>query len=292
MTSSTLAPFEVSCPSCHTLFPVDPQRIPTGGVPAICSTCMRTFPVSLPEELARARTTEEELTTPAARPRRPAADAPRVADAPAEIDAPPEPEAPAASAGPEAPAAPAEIDAPHVADPLGESPPKPPPAEPTRTPAPKPPPDPTREPDREPAPPSEVTPTAAEAGPGITAEPPPDPAELQDLSSLTDEALSEEPEPSPGERASLSLGAARFGRRDPHERARRLARVLVSDIIAYYPEKHAQAVEQGRVKETFEEEVQKSWKEFVDQVGSDIAESTDYFRTALNEVLARGREIY
>jgi hypothetical protein len=120
--------------------------------------------------------------------------------------------------------------------------------------------------------------------------PPPDPA-IENLSSLTDEVLAEAPAEE-ARRPTLSEGAARFGRRDPHERARRLARVLVSDIIAYYPEKHAEAVRRGTVREEFEDEVSKSWKEFVDQVGPELAEGTPYFKEALNEVLARGKQVY
>ncbi len=114
---------------------------------------------------------------------------------------------------------------------------------------------------------------------------------FQDLSSLTSEALAEtEDERAP--QGAVASGLSRFGRRDPHDRARRLARVLVSDIIAYYPDKHAEALREGRVRETFEEEVEKSRKEYIEQVGREMAESTDYFRVALNEVLARGTGVY
>ncbi len=276
MTSSALAPFEVRCPSCETEFPVDPERIPTAGIPAICSTCMRTFLVVLPDEAVLNRQTQE--VAPSVEPRSPE---PVVDPIPEPVEEPtPEPlEEP--------------VEEP-ILEPLEE-----PISEPVEGPLPEPLEEPVEEPISEPvdepvAEPesSAAAPPTDEAEPRVTAQPPEYPADLQDLSSLADEALSEEPDATVAREANLSLGAARFGRRDPHERARRLARVLVSDIIAYYPEKHARAVEEGRVKETFEEEVKKSWKEFVDQVGSDIAESTDYFRMALNEVLARGREIY
>ena len=36
-----------------------------------------------------------------------------------------------------------------------------------------------------------------------------------------------------------------FGRRDPHDKARRLARVLVSDMIMYNPERHSRAIAAG-----------------------------------------------
>ena len=83
-----------------------------------------------------------------------------------------------------------------------------------------------------------------------------------------------------------------FGKRDPHDKARRLARVLVSDMIVYHREKHTQALEAGTLLEDFKDEVQKSWEEYVDQIGSELAESTPYFREALNEILAKGQEVF
>jgi hypothetical protein len=83
-----------------------------------------------------------------------------------------------------------------------------------------------------------------------------------------------------------------FGKRDPKEKAQRLARVLVSDIILYNPDRHHIATESGRVKEEFEEEIQKSWNEYVEQVGEEIANTTSFFNDALNEILAKGEEIF
>lgn len=83
-----------------------------------------------------------------------------------------------------------------------------------------------------------------------------------------------------------------FGKRDPHERAQRLARVLVSDMIAYHPDRHRQSLENGTLADDFEEEIQKSWNEYVEQVGSELADSTDYFKDALNQILARGEPTF
>jgi hypothetical protein len=83
-----------------------------------------------------------------------------------------------------------------------------------------------------------------------------------------------------------------FGKRDPHEKASRLARVLVSDIITYNPERHQRALDGGTLKQDFEDEIKKSWGEYVDQVGKEIAESTEYFNKALNEILARGQQLF
>jgi len=88
------------------------------------------------------------------------------------------------------------------------------------------------------------------------------------------------------------IGAFTLGKRDPAERARRLARVLVSDMIMYNPERHQRALASGTLESDFEEEIAKSWKEYVEQVGRDVAESTDYWRAALNDVLAGGRPVF
>ena len=71
--------------------------------------------------------------------------------------------------------------------------------------------------------------------------------------------------------------------------ARRLARALVSDIVAYYPQKREEGARNGTLKQLFREEIKKSYEEYVDQVGKEFAESTPHFQDALNEVLAAGR---
>src|SRR5690606_19968264 len=85
-----------------------------------------------------------------------------------------------------------------------------------------------------------------------------------------------------------------FGKRDPTDKARRLARVLVSDMIMYNAERHQVALSQNTLAEDFEEEIDKSWKEFVDQVGPDMAdgEGRTFWTQALNDILAKGREVF
>jgi len=101
-------------------------------------------------------------------------------------------------------------------------------------------------------------------------------------------------EPSPMETAQPApdVTGFTFGKRDPHDKARRLARVLVSDIITYNPDRHQRALSAGSLKEDFEEEIEKSWKEYVEQVGAEIANSTPYWSEALNDVLAKGQQIF
>jgi hypothetical protein len=75
-------------------------------------------------------------------------------------------------------------------------------------------------------------------------------------------------------------------------KARRLARALISDIVVYHPAKRQEGIRDGNLKELFEEEIKKSWEEYTEQVGRDVAESTGFFRDALNEILAGGRQVF
>ena len=83
-----------------------------------------------------------------------------------------------------------------------------------------------------------------------------------------------------------------FLSQDPALKARRLARALISDMVVYHPGKRQEGLRDGNLKELFEEEIKKSWEEYADQVGRDLAESTAYFREALNEILAGGRQLF
>jgi hypothetical protein len=83
-----------------------------------------------------------------------------------------------------------------------------------------------------------------------------------------------------------------FLAQDPMAKARRLARALVSDIVVYNPAKRRDGLRDGSLKALFEEEIRKSWEEYVDQVGRDLADSTTFFTDALNEILADGQRVF
>jgi len=83
-----------------------------------------------------------------------------------------------------------------------------------------------------------------------------------------------------------------FLQQDPRQKARRLARALVSDMIVYQPAKRQRALAAGTLKEEFDEEIQKSWEEYVEQVGQEMADSTPFWREALNEILAGGKAVF
>ena len=79
---------------------------------------------------------------------------------------------------------------------------------------------------------------------------------------------------------------------DPKQKARRLARALISDMLVYHPEKRQQGLRDGTLPLLFKEEIDKSWQEYVEQVGRDIAQSTPFWTEALNEILAGGKKVF
>jgi hypothetical protein len=79
---------------------------------------------------------------------------------------------------------------------------------------------------------------------------------------------------------------------DPNAKARRLSRALVSDLVTYFPQRRDEGLRDGNLKDLFQEEIKKSFEEYVDQVGKEFADSTTHFQDALNEILAAGRKIF
>ena len=79
---------------------------------------------------------------------------------------------------------------------------------------------------------------------------------------------------------------------DPKQKARRLARALVSDLVVYHPEKRQQGLRDGTLPQLFKEEIEKSWQEYVEQVGGELARSTPFWGEALNEILAGGNKVF
>ncbi|MSR23426.1 MAG: hypothetical protein EXR92_07785 [Gemmatimonadetes bacterium] len=320
--------FRTRCPSCSTRFPVDPRKVPEDGVAAICSACMRVFTVVLPEGYVGLSSRVQPALPPATTAPQPeGSEAPSERATEAEprstnpqsmgpsvepfaglatLDVDPEPAAPPANfridpepvlTEPVAEARAPEIDA------LDEVASKAPPA--------------VDSVELEPLVPGLREAPLSAAAFGVVEDPPmvalppapskpepnqPPPAKAPparkdtyvDLSRFANDALADStPEP-PGARASKSptAGSERFGKRYPRERARHLARVLVSDIIAYYPVRYQEALSRETLPKDFENEIKKSMREYVDQVGAEMAESTPYFTEALNEVLARGKKVF
>lgn len=239
----------VTCPSCSSAFPVDPAKIPEGGVNARCSSCGDIFRVEKPAPEPALPTLEEMAPEPVAAEPEPAP--PVVEDTtphiPAIMD---EPAADPEPAAPEAPAEPA---------PVVEAPPEPEPVVAAPEPQAPEPEAPAADPFAETAPFEAGSDTSAEAAP-----------------------------------AAPAVQGFTFGKRDPTDKAKRLARVLVSDMIMYNAERHQSALAQGTLVQDFEEEIEKSWKEFVEQVGAELANGAgrDFWTAALNDILAKGEQVF
>ena len=107
----------------------------------------------------------------------------------------------------------------------------------------------------------------------------------------TDEPEAAEPTEAPADDAE-GPGPIRFGRRSPEDKARSLARSLVSDLIAYNPEKHKEALSAGTLQEVFGDEIEKSLKEYQEQVEPDVMSQGTFFNDALNSILAEGQSIF
>ena len=245
----------VTCPNCATTYRVDPAKVPEAGVRARCAVCSAVFAVSREAQPVAAAAPAPAALQPAPAPRDVAPPPPQPpAPAPAPVPTPPAPR-------PEPP----RVEAPPAPAPRMPPPPQvqrpvavPPPAQPAAaaTPRPAPPAKPVQAP---------TLPTPAPAAAPAAARPPA-PAGARPVNP--------------------------FLSQDPSLKAKRLARALISDMVVYHPAKRQEGLRDGNLKELFDEEIKKSWEEYSDQVGRELAESTGYFREALNEILAGGRQIF
>lgn len=71
-----------------------------------------------------------------------------------------------------------------------------------------------------------------------------------------------------------------------------LARALVSDILVYNREARDTALAEGNLLEVLGGEIKKSWELYKEKVTPEVANSTTYFREALNEILADGQSVF
>jgi hypothetical protein len=98
--------------------------------------------------------------------------------------------------------------------------------------------------------------------------------------------------PAPGASPPARPPINPFLANDPNAKAKRLARALVSDIVAYFPGKREEGIRDGTLKQLFREEIKKSYEEYVEQIGREFAETTTHFQDALNDVLAGGKKLF
>ncbi len=260
----------VSCPECRSVFRVDPSKVPATGVRARCSVCGGVIAIaggSLP--ISVTPSSQGAVSSPPVRPTpaRPFSAAssltpvasPAVAVPPLAAPVPdgrvvvePGGASVAAEAGPHAP--------PH-------------------------------------APPHASGPRAPDVPPLS----PPQPARLPTSTPRHTPAFGAAPvasrTPALGVGATTSSATPRrsvnpFLNADPSQRARRLARALVSDLVAYHPQKREEGLREGTLRQLFREDIKKSYEEYLEQVGRETAESSPHFQEALNEILGGGRKLF
>jgi predicted Zn finger-like uncharacterized protein len=286
----------VSCPDCRSIFRVDPAKVPASGVRARCSVCSGV--ISIPAPTGQIAPAGEGGRAPAPPSESGSQDRPRSATAgQGGWDPPPfgsaSQRAPAAAPPPtQRPASPAPP--PRTVETPAASRPRPESIERSSVTATATPPSPSSGlPEFTPPPPT--PPVASPASPGASAPtaPPFVPSGSPSRPPATPRPPARPPVASPaagdgGPRRPLNP----FLSKDPNQRAKRLARALVSDIITYHPAKHAEGLRDGTLKQLFREEIKKSFEEYIAQVGQQLAESTTYFQEALNEVLAAGKKIF
>lgn len=248
--------YTVSCPSCSTSFPVDPTKVPEEGVLAQCSMCPEVFEVTRPDEADLAPAVEVETEVEP----EPVIEEPAVEEAPV-VEAPSDAEELVFETSDgggmdSAVSAVEEVEEEEVDEPVPEH---------------------------------------AFGDQEITFD---EPLVAPEEEALEAEAPAVEPEPAleepvaEAEPEPEAPAVVQFGKRDPSDKAKSLARSLVSDILAYYKDKHAQSLAAGTLVPDFDEEVEKSWKEYTDQVDDEILANNTFFNDALNEILAEGQSVF
>lgn len=254
----------VSCPSCSTSFPVDPAKIPPEGVRAQCNVCPEIFDIDRPSEapqeaLSAAEATPDPIET---------TESVEIGA----VDLPPlegsfetdestvtgnEPTA--ADTVPSTDDDFAAIDMSVGVGPLDTG-----------------------------GPTADVV--EAEATPLPDA--PIEVAEPVEAAEPVEVVKPVEPPAAPSPESVESATPIRFGRRSPEDKAKSLARSLVSDLVAYSPEKHKEALAAGTLQEVFSDEIEKSLKDYQEQVTPEVMAKGTFFNEALNSILAEGQSIF
>jgi hypothetical protein len=78
-------------------------------------------------------------------------------------------------------------------------------------------------------------------------------------------------------------------RKDPHERAKRLARLIVGDIVLYNQEKIAEGIRNDTLFQVLEQELEEGRKYYEKNVDPTVAAQADYFNLAVVDILVKGR---
>jgi len=117
-------------------------------------------------------------------------------------------------------------------------------------------------------------------GPAPTAEPPsvpkPPGAEVQ-----------VPPRPKPPREEEMSEEDKKW-----HNRARRLAKALASDLVLYNKDKVEEGLRENTLARLLGAEIRRSWEYYCQQIPQHIRDASDYFKEQLNKIVGKGKEIF
>jgi len=77
-------------------------------------------------------------------------------------------------------------------------------------------------------------------------------------------------------------------RTDPHERAQRLARIIVGEIVLYHKDKIVEAIKNDSLFEVLERELDEGRKYYEKNVDPSLLARADYFDQAVVDILVKG----
>lgn len=77
-------------------------------------------------------------------------------------------------------------------------------------------------------------------------------------------------------------------RADPHERAQRLARIIVGEIVLYHKDTIVEAIKNDSLFEVLERELEQGRSYYEKNVDPSVRVQTDYFDQAVVDILVKG----
>ncbi len=76
---------------------------------------------------------------------------------------------------------------------------------------------------------------------------------------------------------------------DPHEKAKRLARLIISDIVMYNQERIIEGIKNDTLFELLQEEIEVGRKYYERNVDPGMSRQVNYFNQALVDILVKGK---
>ena len=77
-----------------------------------------------------------------------------------------------------------------------------------------------------------------------------------------------------------------------HQRAKRLAKALASDLVLYNQSKVEEGLRNGTLVQLLGAEIRRSWEYYCQQIPKKIVDNTDYFKEQLNKIVGKGKELF